>query len=69
MAEAERLIILKPAEFGDGYSVEISPPVNGEDLGGKFDTYRKARGWAGGLRFTRGWRLRDLTDEGARHPD
>ena len=57
--DGERLIIITPAPTG--FRVEVQPPVEGEDLDADFPAYRKARGWAGGLRMTRGWRIKDLT--------
>lgn len=50
------------AANGSGFIVRIVPPVEGEDLAGDFDSYRNARGWAGGLRMTRGWRVVDETE-------
>ncbi|CAN5199105.1 hypothetical protein BH10PSE12_BH10PSE12_36510 [soil metagenome] len=57
----DRRIILRA--LGSGFSVRIDPPLDGEDLDGDFDAYKNARGWAGGIRMTRGWRLIDQTDE------
>ncbi|CAN5349962.1 hypothetical protein BH10PSE12_BH10PSE12_18910 [soil metagenome] len=59
----DRRIILD--RLGSGFSVRIDPPLEGEDLNGDFDSYRNARGWAGGVRMTRGWLLMDQTGE---HP-
>jgi hypothetical protein len=53
-------IIIRP--FGSGFVVTIEPPIGGEDLNGTFDAYKNARGWAGGLRMTRGWRIVDKTE-------
>jgi len=39
--------------------------VEGEELDADLPTYKKARGWAGGLHMTRGWRLVDWTEERA----
>ncbi|QUT05202.1 hypothetical protein KFK14_19725 [Sphingobium phenoxybenzoativorans] len=50
--------------IGSGFSVRIEPPIEGEDLNGDFDSYKNARGWAGGIRMTRGFRLIDETEVG-----
>lgn len=63
MPNPQRLIILSATETG--FRVEVQPPVEGEDLDADFAVYRKARGWAGGLRLTRGWRLIDQTENRA----
>lgn len=55
----ERIIVITPAPAG--FRVEVQPPVDGEDLDADLPDYRKARGWAGGLRMSRGWRIKDLT--------
>ena len=60
MATPERRIIL--TALPNGYRVQVIPPVEGEDLDADFPLYRKARGWAGGLRLSRGWRLIDQTE-------
>lgn len=61
--DRERIIVITPAPTG--FRVEVQPPVEGEDLDADFAVYRKARGWAGGLRLTRGWRLIDQTENRA----
>lgn len=63
MPSPQRLIILTATETG--FRVQVQPPVEGEDLDADLPDYRRARGWAGGLRFTRGWRITDLTGERA----
>lgn len=63
MIEGERRIVI--STLPDGFRVEVQPPVKGEDLNADLPDYRRARGWAGGLRFTRGWRIHDLTEEQA----
>jgi hypothetical protein len=60
MAEPERRIII--TALGEGFRVEIQPPVEGEHLDANLPDYRRARGWAGGLRFTRGWRIHDQAE-------
>lgn len=57
----EHKIVL--AALGSGFTVRIEPPLEGEDLDGDFDAYKNARGWAGGLRMTRGWSLVDKCKE------
>ena len=59
MPEPERRIVISAVT--DGFRVEVQPPVEGEDLDADLPDYSKARGWAGGLRLTRGWRIKDLT--------
>jgi hypothetical protein len=59
MADPARQIIL--SAIPEGFRVQVQPPVEGEDLNADFPDYRRARGWAGGLRFTRGFRLVDQT--------
>jgi hypothetical protein len=56
----DRQIIIRP--IGSGFAVTIEPPMGGEDLNGTFDAYKNARGWAGGLRMTRGWKILDETE-------
>ena len=60
MIEGERRIIISTVPTG--FRVEVQPPVEGEELDADFPVYRKARGWAGGLRLTRGWRIHDQTE-------
>ncbi|WP_070154097.1 hypothetical protein [Sphingobium phenoxybenzoativorans] len=57
MSDPDHKIIL--TSNGSGFTVRIDPPIEGEDLDGDFDSYRNARGWAGGIRMTRGWRIVD----------
>lgn len=59
----ERRIII--SALPEGYRVEVQPPIEGEELDADFPVYRKARGWAGGLRLSRGWRVIDQTLEQA----
>jgi len=53
----EHRVIVRSA--GSGFTVRIEPPLESEDLNGDFDSYRNARGWAGGIRMTRGFKLVD----------
>jgi len=62
MADDRRICI---RSLGSGFSVRVEPPLEGEDLNGDFDSHRNARGWASGLRMTRGWRIHDLTEADA----
>ncbi|KXU29942.1 hypothetical protein A0J57_18140 [Sphingobium sp. 22B] len=63
MGEPERLIVIMSAP--PGFRVQVQPPVEGEDLDADLPDYRRARGWAGGLRMSRGWRVIDRTGERA----
>ncbi|MBB5685653.1 hypothetical protein [Sphingobium boeckii] len=47
--------------FGVGFDVRIKPPLADKDWDREFATYREARGWAGGLRMTHGWKIIDRT--------
>lgn len=60
MAEA-RIIEITNEPFNHGFDVKVVPPVEGESLDAEFPTHRQARGWASGLRMTRGWRIIDRT--------
>lgn len=57
----ERTILILKEPFGAGFDVKVEPPVQGEPLNMEFRDYRQARGWAQGLRTTRGWRIFDRT--------
>jgi hypothetical protein len=47
---------------GGGVSVKIEPPIlEGETFERDFPNHRAARGYAGGIRMTRGYPIRDLT--------
>lgn len=59
---SERIIEITYEPFGAGFDVRVKPPVEGEHLDAEFQTHRKARGWASGLRLTRGWRIVDRTE-------
>lgn len=59
MSDNARTIVIR--RLGSGFSVRVEPPFEGEDLDGEFDAYKNARGWAGGIRLTRGIRLIDET--------
>lgn len=67
LARPERAVIVGPSD--DGFLVEIIPPLEGA---GNFDqwhpTYKKARGYAGGLRLSLALPLVDLCEgaDGAR---
>lgn len=61
--DGERIIVITPAPAG--FRVQVQPPVEGEDLDTDLPDYRKARGWAGGLRLTRGWKLVDHVEQRA----
>ncbi len=61
---AERIIEITYEPFGAGFDVKVIPPVEGEELDAEFPTHKRARGWASGLRMTRGWRIVDRTGVG-----
>ena len=48
-------IFIRPA--GAKWSMRVVPPLIGEDLDRVFDQYSQARGFAGGLRMTRGYAI------------
>jgi len=58
MADKHSHLIIVRA-VGSAFTVRIEPPIEGEDLNGVFDNYKNARGWAGGIRMTRGFKLID----------
>lgn len=60
----EHIIEITYEPFNAGFDVRIVPPVPGEVLGAEFPTHKQARGWASGLRMTRGWRIVDRTCPG-----
>jgi hypothetical protein len=50
-------IILK--RVGDRFAVRVEPPLESESFDTDRDTYKQARGFAGGLRLSRGWPIDD----------
>jgi len=62
MAEHQHRIILKRA--GDRFAVVIEPPLSGESFDTQRTTYKEARGFAGGVRLSRGWPIDDQTNGG-----
>ena len=56
---ADHIIILRAADAG--FSVSIEPP-SPEEAGQTFQSYKQARGYAGGLRLVKGWKLSDLAE-------
>jgi len=61
--QTERQILI--SHTGDAaFRVQVHPPLY-EGLDGTFPTHREARGWASGLRMTRGWRIIDLASDAA----
>lgn len=44
-----------------GFSVKIDPPSPDQSSDQTFPTYRAARGWAGGVRLSRGGKIIDRT--------
>ena len=59
---AERYIEITAEAFGCGFDVRVIPPVDDEHLDAEFPDHKRARGWASGLRMTRGWRIVDRTE-------
>ncbi len=62
---ADRVIEITPEPFGTGFDVKVQPPLETESLDREYRDYKEARGWAGGLRLARGWRIVDQCGE---HP-
>lgn len=60
-SKVERIIAIDHGPFGpgDGIVVTVRPKPDGDDLDAGFPDYKRARGWAGGLRMTHGWRIVD----------
>lgn len=60
----KHVIVIDYGPFGpgDGFTVRIDPAPEGDSLDMATDDYRRARGWASGLRLTHGWRIRDLVE-------
>lgn len=63
IAQPRRFIVIEREAFGLGYDVCIIPPLEGENLEAEFPDHKRARDWASGLRLTRGWTIRDLTEQ------
>lgn len=61
MTAPDRIITI--SHCPEGFAVCVTPPVDGDDLDQTFADHRRARGWAGGLRMTRGWRIVDLASD------
>jgi hypothetical protein len=58
-----RSIRIQPGPIGDGFDVEILPPLDAGNFDKHFEDYRQARGYAAGLRMTLGLPLIDLCQE------
>ena len=58
---SERRIEIAREPFGEGFDVRVKPPVENHDWDREFPTYREARGWAGGLKMSHGWKILDRT--------
>lgn len=54
---SEHRIVLE--RDGDGFAVRVQPPLDGHDLDRTSESYKDARGWAGGLRLTHCWPIDD----------
>ncbi len=67
MAERPTLALLRTdrsiivTQDGGQFHVCVDPAPDGPDLSGAFPTYRKARGFAGGLRLIHRWPIIDRT--------
>ncbi|MFC4593516.1 hypothetical protein [Sphingobium tyrosinilyticum] len=57
----DRIIEITHEPFNSGFDVKVIPPLPDEMLDAEFPAYKQARGWASGLRLTRGWRIVDRT--------
>jgi hypothetical protein len=60
---APRVIRVQPGSSGDGYDVEIVPPLEAGNFDAHFNDYKRARGYAGGLRLTLALPIVDLCAE------
>jgi len=58
MADARPSIFIRPD--GEGYAVSVEPEQPGTNWERAYPTHREARGWAGGIRLSTGWKLVDL---------
>ena len=45
----------------DGFAVTVQPPPSDQSFDQTFPTHRAARGWAGGIRLSRGGTIIDRT--------
>ena len=62
---AHRILIRREA-FGSNFDVVIEPPLpDGESFDKDFPTRKAARGYAGGIKMTRGYPIFDLASEEA----
>jgi hypothetical protein len=58
-ANGETVITIDAGPFSDGFDVTVRPTPEGENPDAHFETYKQARGWAGGLRLCHCWRIVD----------
>lgn len=58
---AQRVIVEK---IGEHYRVSVEPPALAAALDMEFTEYKRARGFAGGLRLAYRWPIEDRTQEG-----
>lgn len=58
-----RSIRIQPGPFGDGFDVEIIPPLEAGNFDQHHETYPQARGYAGGLKMVLGLPVVDLCGE------
>ncbi len=58
-----RRIIIRPEMWGDRIDVVIEPPLVGESFDKDFATHHEARGYAGGIKLTRGFPIVDMASD------
>lgn len=59
LLRSDRRIVI--AQAGESFRVCVDPAPDGPDMGDTFPTYRRARGYAGGLRLIHRWPIADET--------
>jgi hypothetical protein len=64
--QAPHSIRIQPGRFGDGFDVEVIPPLQeGPNHDHSFATYKSARSYVGGLRLVLGFPFVELCCEEA----
>jgi hypothetical protein len=62
-SEPAHRILIRPEAWGSNIDVVIDPPLpGGESFDRDFPTLREARGYAGGIRMTRGYPVVDMAE-------
>lgn len=59
----DRKIYIRPEAFGVGFDVLVRPVPEEESWDRGFANYRDARGYAGGIKLVRGWKIVDEAGE------